>query len=130
MQKLTITLKNKQFQMLQRIAKADNRKIEDFLYIILGTGLDCHFCDTGISVPKLPDEYSKKDLEQLQLNKKLENMKHEGKSFYSLNYEERKALGHDYVMKCLTNTYNENGPDFIEQLASDIKENSLINLLN
>lgn len=130
MQKLTITLKDKQFQMLHRIAKADNRKIEDFLYIILGTGLDCHFCDTGISVEKLPEEYSKKDLEQLQLNKKLENMKHEGRSFYSLNYEERKALGHDYVMKHLTNTYNQDGPDFIEELASEIKENSLINLPN
>jgi len=128
MKKLSITVKDKQFQMLQRIAKADNRKIEDFLYIILGTGLDCHFCDTGISVEKLPEEYSKKDLEQLQLNKKLENMKHEGKSFHSLDYEERKALGHDYVMKCLTNTYNHDGQDFIEQLASSIKENSLINI--
>lgn len=128
MKKLTINLSDKQHQMLTRIAKADNRRLQDLLYIVLGTGLDCHFCDTGISVPKLPEEYSKKDLEQLQLNKKLENMEHDGKSFWSLTSTERSNLGHDYVMKCLTNTCRCDGPDFIEQLAENIKENSLINV--
>lgn len=127
MKKLSIKLKNKQFQMLQRIAKADNRKVEDFLYLILSTGLEYQFCETPISVEKLPEEYSQKELKQLQLNKKLENMEHQGKSFHSLDLDEREALGHNYVAKWFSNSLapSPDSPDFIQQLADSIKENSL-----
>tara|TARA_R100000664_G_scaffold34208_1_gene55068 strand:- start:3260 stop:3487 length:228 start_codon:yes stop_codon:yes gene_type:complete len=45
MKTITIELTDKQHCLLSRIAKADKRKLDDFIYLIIAEGLTYFFCE-------------------------------------------------------------------------------------
>lgn len=120
MQNLKIPVTKKQLSLLKRIAKADDRRIEDLINLVFSCGLSLYFCERSICVPKNDDEYTDEEIKQKALNDKL--LKDNSK-FHYLTSEEQKKLGYKYVDNTYDN-YNRDD-DFIEKLADEIKENAL-----
>ena len=87
MKQLQINLSDKDYSLLNRIAKSEGRRLTDLTYLLLGKGLDVFFCETIVYVEKDADDYSAKDLAQMKKNAELE--KSEG--WQKLDWHERKA---------------------------------------
>ena len=104
---LQIPVTNELYYFFERLAHADDRKLTDYMYLILSTGLTFKYVENNFYVKKLPHEYTKQDREQLDLNERLE--KTEGWSHK--DYDERKALGY----KCVSDDWEESKLDQIER---------------
>ena len=57
--------------MLKRIAKAQNRRFDDFLQLVFAEGLEYFFIEDCVSVKKLPQEYTEEERKQEEINKKI-----------------------------------------------------------
>lgn len=127
MKKLSIDVTEKQYYLLSRIAKSDDRRLEDLLYLIFGMGLSIYFCERSVYISKDDDEFTEKEKKQKKLNEKLIN---ETDKFHHLSEKEQKDLGFKQVELGYSNYSREN--DFIEKLSDEIRENALkqINLDN
>ena len=99
MKQLQINLSDKDYSLLNRIAKSEGRRLTDLTYLLLGKGLDVFFCETIVYVEKDADDYSAKDLAQMKKNAELE--KSEG--WQKLDWHERKAKGYEHVNTGLSN---------------------------
>ena len=82
--------------MLRRIAKAENRRLDDFVQLIFADGLSYMFCDEGVEVAKEPEDYTPEEQKQLELNAEL------NKAPYK-NHEQKEAEGYKYVRTCISN---------------------------
>tara|TARA_R100001460_G_scaffold26772_3_gene54218 strand:+ start:238 stop:732 length:495 start_codon:yes stop_codon:yes gene_type:complete len=127
MKKLSIDVTEKQYYLLTRIAKSDDRRLQDLLYLIFGMGLSIYFCERSVYISKDDDEFTDEEKKQKALNEKLIK---DTEKFHYLSDEEQKKLGFKEVELSYSNYSSEN--DFIEKLADEIKENALrqINLDN
>ena len=96
MKKLSIDVTEKQYYLLSRIAKSDDRRLQDLLYLIFSLGLSIYFCERSVYISKDDNEFTE---------------------------EEQKELGFKQVELGYSNYSREN--DFIEKLADEIKENAL-----
>jgi len=117
---LKIPLTKKQISLLERIAKADDRRLEDLINLVFSCGLSYYFCERSICVSKNKDEFTEEEIKQKALNDKL--LKDNPKFHYQSD-KEQKAQGYKYVDNTYDN-YNRDD-DFIEKLADEIKENAL-----
>ena len=117
---LKIPLTKKQLSLLKRIAKADDRRLEDLINLVFSCGLSVYFCERGICVSKNDDEYTENEIKQKALNEKL--LKDNTKFHYQTK-EEQEALGYKYINSTFDNYNRDN--DFIQKLADEIKENAL-----
>lgn len=52
MQKIEILVSDKDFDLLTRIAKDQNRRLSDLNYLLYSRGLESFFCETMVSIPK------------------------------------------------------------------------------
>ena len=104
MKKIEITVSDRDYDLLTRIAKADNRRLSDLNYLCYGRGLDYLFTDTQLCVERVhADEYTATEQKQLEKNKELE--KEEG--FIDLHYKEKEAKGYKHVCT-FTSTWEKN----------------------
>ena len=71
MKKLEILLTDKQHNLLERIAQADDRRLSDLIYLVFSSGLGVYFCERGIYVSKNDDEYTEEEIKQKAINEKL-----------------------------------------------------------
>ena len=117
---LKIPLTKKQISLLERIAKADDRRLEDLINLVFSCGLSVYFCERSICVSKNDDEFTEDEIKQKALNEKL--LKDNPKFHYQTK-EEQEKQGYKYVDSSFDN-YNRD-TDFIEKLADEIKENAL-----
>jgi len=99
MKQFQINLSDKDYSLLNRIAKSEGRRLTDLTYLLLGKGLEVFFCETIVYVEKDADDYSAKDLAQMKKNAELE--KTEG--WTRLDWDERKAKGYNHVCTGLSN---------------------------
>ena len=120
MENLKIPVTKKQLYLLERIAKNDDRRLEDLVNLVFSTGLEIYFCERGICVSKNDDEYTENEIKQKALNEKL--LKDNTKFHYQTK-EEQEALGYKYINSTFDNYNRDN--DFIQKLADEIKENAL-----
>tara|TARA_R100000388_G_scaffold23541_1_gene17901 strand:+ start:525 stop:1028 length:504 start_codon:yes stop_codon:yes gene_type:complete len=120
MNNLKIPVTQKQLSLLKRIAKADDRRLEDLINLVFGCGLSVYFCERSICVSKNDDEFTEKEIKQKAINDKLLK---DNPKFYYQSKEEQEKQGYKYVDTTLDN-YNRD-TDFIEKLADEIKENAL-----
>ena len=111
MKKLSLPLTNHQYNLLERLAKAENRKFNDYLYLIIAEGLRFLHDEHNVYVKKLETEYTKEETDRIAKNAELE--KTEG--WNVLNHEEKKAKGWDYN----PSDYLED--DFIGKLEEEIR---------
>jgi len=123
MKTISFSLEDKDYSLLSRIAKSEDRRLKDLVYLCLGHGLDYFFCETHVVIRKQDDEYTQEEIEQLAKNKELE--KSEG--WRDLSHDERKEKGFEYVCHCLSNherNKTDDGYDdpLIDPLAERIKE--------
>ena len=120
MDSLNIPVTKKQLSLLKRIAKADDRRLEDLINLVFSCGLSVYFCERSICVSKNDDEFTKEEIKQKALNDKLLK---DNPKFHYQSKEEQEEQGYKYVERTLDN-YNRD-TDFIEELADEIKENAL-----
>jgi len=111
MKKLSLPLTNHQYTLLERIAKAENRKFNDYLYLIIAEGLRFFHNEHNVYIKKLETEYTKEETDRIAKNAELE--KTEG--WNGLSHEEKKAKGWDYN----PSDYLED--DFIGKLEEEIR---------
>jgi len=116
MSSLEIPLNDKDLDFLQRIAQADDRRINDFLYLLLAEGLQFYFSEKSISVKKNASDYTAEEKSQKAKNKELEKST---ENWETLSYESKQKLGYklidDYFYR------DSEGPDFINQFSEKIR---------
>ena len=118
MKNLTIKVSDKDYDLLQRIADATDRRLSDLSHLIYGMGLRLYFCETLVSVEMQDDEMPQEKRDQLAKNAELE--KQDG--WFRLSYEEREKQGFKHVCTHIHNGDNQPGGDqLIEPLAERIK---------
>ena len=120
MDSLKIPVTQKQLSLLKRIAKADDRRLEDLINLVFSCGLSVYFCERSICVSKNDDEFTEDEIKQKALNDKLLK---DNPRFHYQTKEEQESQGYKYVDTTFDN-YNRD-TDFIEKLAEEIKENAL-----
>ena len=120
MKKLSIDVTEKQYYLLNRIAKSDDRRLQDLLYLIFGMGLSIYFCERSVYISKDDDEFTEEEKKQKKL---IEKLFMDTERFHHLSDEEQKDLGFKQVELGYSNYSREN--DFIEKLSDEIKENAL-----
>ena len=91
---LQIPVTNELYYFFERLAHADDRKLTDYMYLILSTGLTFKYVEDNFYVKKLPYEYTEKDLKQIELNKHLEK---NTEGWREKGYDERQALGYKHI---------------------------------
>ena len=111
MKKLSLPLTNHQYTLLERLAKAENRKFNDYLYLIIAEGLRFFHNEHNIYIKKLETEYTKEETNRIAKNAKLEKIE----GWNGLSHEEKKAKGWDYT----PSDYLED--DFIGKLEKEIR---------
>ena len=111
---LQIPVTNELYYFFERLAHADDRKLTDYMYLILSTGLTFKYVENNFYVKKLPHEYTEKDRKQIELNEHLEK---NTEGWSNKDYEERKALGY------------KNVSDYWEEPKLDQIERELRNLI-
>ena len=111
--KITLNFSDDIYRDLVRVAKADGRRVNDLVTILLSEGLRFFYCERAIAIKKLDSEYSQKDKDQIKKNEELEN----SEAWSRLDYEEKKAKGWDYVSE-----YLHNEDDFLGNLEERVKE--------
>ena len=97
---LKIPLTKKQISLLERIAKADYRRLEDLINLVFSCGLSYYFCERSICVSKNEDEFTEDEIKQKALNDKLLK---DNPKFFHQSSEEQKAQGYKYI----DNTYEK-----------------------
>ena len=122
MKHLKLSLTDKNYYLLERIAKADDRRLNDLIYLIFSQGLSSYFCERSIYIDKDENEITKEEKEQIKKNDKI--IKNTDK-FWHLEEDEQKKLGYIHVQKFYSNCYSPGKEDFIDKLADEIKENAL-----
>jgi len=122
MKQLSIQVTNKQYYLLERIAKADDRRLNDLLYLIFSSGLGVYFCEKSIYISKEDHEFTEEEIKQKKLNNKLIE---DTNKFHSLSDDEQKKLGFKEVELSYNNYGEYNKKDFIDDLAEEIKNNAL-----
>lgn len=122
MKHLKISLTDKNYYLLERIAKADDRRLNDLIYLIFSQGLSSYFCERSIYIDKDDDEITEEEKQQIKKNEEI--IKTNSK-FWHLEDDEQKKLGYVRVEKFYSNCYQEGKKDFIDKLANEIKENAL-----
>ena len=113
---ITLNFSDEIYRDLVRVARADGRRINDLVTILLSEGLRFFYSETRISIKKLDSDYSKKEKAQIKKNEELEN----SEGWYGLPYEEKKAKGWEYVCD-----YIHNEDDFLSNLENKVKESIL-----
>ena len=123
MKTITITVSDRDYDLLTRIAKADNRRLSDMSYLCYAEGLDYLFTDHELCVERVhADEYTAKEKEQMEKNKELE--KTEG--WNDLDWDQKREKGYKYVHDHISNWEKEEDEDghydpLIAPLAKRIK---------
>ena len=126
MQKIEFIVSDKDFDLLTRIAKDQNRRLSDLNYFLYSRGLESFFCETMVSIPKKLYEYTTEEKEQEKKNDELEQTK----GWFDLDYAEREAKGYKHVCPYISNHKYDKKTDkysdpLIEPLAERIAEYAL-----
>ena len=121
MKKIEILLTDKHYDLLERIAKADDRRLSDLIPLLFSTGLNYYFDEKNIYIEKKDNEFTNEEKKQNKINKQLEI---NNSGFWGLSNDERKKLGYKYVETFYSNNDSQQ-KNFISELSKDLKEYAL-----
>ena len=100
---ITIKVSDKDYDLIQRIAKEEKRKLSDFSYLLFAEGLKFFFCEEHICFKKHDDELTEEEHKQIKINDELR--KQDG--FYDLDYKDKVKQGYKQVFEWWENSiYN------------------------
>ena len=116
---------------MARIAKEDNRRLQDLIYLCLGRGLSFFFCETVVSIKKESDEYTEEERKQEEKNKEIIAAHPDWNEYGKWSFDQRKELGWEPVSEWMNNcnggkNFLEVLSDSIENLARDSEESQLL----
>ena len=99
MKKIEITIPDKDYDLLTRIAKEQKRRLSDMHYLIYAEGLTFFFCETNILIKRLDSEFTEEEKKQNKINDKLEKIK----GWYKLDEKVQEEKGYKFVPHWLSN---------------------------
>ena len=120
---LTIEVTDKQYDYFKRIARAEDRKLNDLIRLIFCTGLDFHWSESYFSIEKKDDEYTSEEKKQMAKNEKIKKkLEKEGKRIYQLTNEEEIKLGYKSVHEWFQGGGYDKEDNFVDVLSKGLKE--------
>jgi len=114
----TIKLTEQQYDLIERIAKEDKRRIKDLAYLFFSEGIKYFYMDTSLSIERLPNEYTKDELAQIKKNEKLAKTA----GWSSLDYEKRAAKGYKHISTWMGAF--DDGETFLDRLSKEVASNA------
>ena len=116
---ITIKVSDKDYDLIQRIAKSEKRRFSDFTQLVFAEGLDYFFCEESICFKKRDDELTEEEHKQIKINDELS--KQEG--WYDLDYKERVVQGYKQVHQWWENhLYNHETKEHDDNLIKPLVE--------
>jgi hypothetical protein len=95
---LSIDVTDKQYDLMKRIARANDRRLEDLLRLVLAEGFEYYWSEDSFSFKKNDDEFTEEDRKQLAKNDEIKKkLAEEGKYVHQLSNEEEEKLGYKNV---------------------------------
>ena len=120
---LKIEVTDKQYDYFKRIARAEDRKLNDLIRLIFCTGLDFHWSESYFSIEKKDDEYTSEEKKQMAKNEKIKKkLEKEGKRIYQLTNEEEIKLGYKSVHEWFQGGGYDKEDNFVDVLSKGLKE--------
>ena len=100
---ITVKVSDKDYDLIQRIAQQEKRRLSDFAQLLFAEGLDYFFCEQQLCFKKHDDELTEEEHKQIKINDELR--KQEG--FYDLDYKDKVKQGYKQVFEWWENSiYN------------------------
>ena len=116
---ITIKVSDKDYDLIQRIAKQEKRKLSDFSYLLFAEGLKFFFCEEVICFKKHDDELTEEEHKQIKINDELR--KQDG--WYNLDFPEKAAQGFKQVKEWWENHfYNQETKEYEDNLIEPLVE--------
>ena len=100
MKKIEISIPDKDYDLLTRIAQEQKRRFSDMNYLIYAEGLGYLFCETDVTIQKLDSEFTEEETKQIATNDKVEK---ENDDFWQLPLKAREEKGWKHVKKYMSN---------------------------
>lgn len=114
---ITIKVSDKDYDLIQRIAKQEKRKLSDFSYLLFAEGLKFFFCEEYICFKKHDDELTEEEHKQIKINDELK--KQDG--WYDLDFSEKTAQGFKQVKEWWENHfYNQETKEYEDNLIEPL----------
>ena len=114
---ITIKVSDKDYDLIQRIAKQEKRKLSDFSYLLFAEGLKFFFCEEHICFKKHDDELTEEEHKQIKINDELR--KQDG--WYNLDFPEKAAQGFKQVKEWWENHfYNQETKEYEDNLIEPL----------
>ena len=114
---ITIKVSDKDYDLIQRIAKQEKRKLSDFSYLLFAEGLKFFFCEEHICFRKHDDELTEEEHKQIKINDELR--KQDG--WYQLDYNEKVVQGFKQVKEWWENHfYNQETKEYEDNLIEPL----------
>ena len=114
---ITIKVSDKDYDLIQRIAKQEKRKLSDFSYLLFAEGLKFFFCEEHICFRKHDDELTEEEHTQIKINDELR--KHDG--WYNLDFPEKASHGFKQVKEWWENHfYNKETEEYEDTLIEPL----------
>tara|TARA_R100001086_G_scaffold189998_1_gene107578 strand:+ start:340 stop:732 length:393 start_codon:yes stop_codon:yes gene_type:complete len=114
---ITIKVSDKDYDLIQRIAKEEKRKLSDFSYLLFAEGLKFFFCEEHICFKKHDDELTEEEHKQIKINDELR--KQDG--WYQLDFTEKVAQGFQQVKEWWENHfYNQETKEYEDNLIEPL----------
>ena len=114
---ITIKVSDKDYDLIQRIAKEEKRKLSDFSYLLFAEGLKFFFCEEHICFRKHDNELTEEEHKQIKINDELR--KQDG--WYQLDYNEKVVQGFKQVKEWWENHfYNQETKEYEDNLIEPL----------
>ena len=114
---ITIKVSDKDYDLIQRIARQEKRKLSDFSYLLFAEGLKFFFCEDVICFKKHDDELTEEEHKQIKINDELR--KQDG--WYNLDFSEKTAQGFKQVKEWWENHfYNQETKEYEDNLIEPL----------
>ena len=95
---LSIDVTDKQYDLIRRIAKANDRRVDDLLRLLLAEGFEDYWCEDSFAFKKNDDEFTEEERKQIAKNDEIEKkLEKEGKCICQLSNEEKEKLGYKNI---------------------------------
>ena len=116
---ITIKVSDKDYDLIQRIAKEERRRLSDFAQLVFAEGLEYFFTEQVICFKKHDDELTEEEHKQIKINDNLR--KQDG--WYDLDYKDKVKQGYKQVFEWWENHFfNQETKEYDDTLIKPLSE--------
>ena len=119
MKKIEISIPDKDYDLLTRIAKSEKRRLSDMHYLLYSEGLHFFFCETSVMIKRLDSEFTEEEKKQIKINDNLEKIT----GWYKLDDKVQEEKGYKFVPRWLSNNqWNKETDKYDDTLIKPLAE--------